>query len=168
MPTFAGQYVQEPSDFATVTTEAGLLQIADDPENPVVLADVVAWADLSNEQKATLKALLDTLILRKEGIIDGYLRAGGYATPADVDANPIILNYAIDLVWNDLQRRKEQISAEEYRHANAAVFDQLSLIASGDMLLAMPEATGDSAPTGTVYAASSAERIFSRDTLKDF
>lgn len=168
MSTFAGMYIKEPSAFGTVTTESALIQVADDPEAPVVPADVTAWSELTVPQAAALVATMDPIIVRKEGIVNGYLRAGGFLVPMDIDRNPVVLDYAVRLVWNDLRYRKQQLSDEEYRTANSSVLTELAAIARGDIVLDAPPIEGEAAPTGAVHAASSAPRIFSRTTLEEF
>jgi len=168
MPEFVGSYIKEPSDFATVTTEADLIQVADDPASPVVPEDTLSWAELVAGEKAALKAVIDPIIIRKEGIIDGYLRAGGYATPADIVRNPIIQDYAARLVWNDLRYRKKQLSDEEYRTANADILKELSQIGSGALVLAAAPSIDEDAPSGLVHAVKSSPRVFSRETLEEF
>lgn len=165
MPTFAGAYIREPSDFSTVATETTLIQVADDPSVPVVPSDSSAWADLSVGEAAALVNTINPIVIRKEGIVNGFLRAGGYAVPADVVLNPVILDYAVRLVWNDLRYRKQQLTDEEYGDANKGTLIALGLIASGGVVLDAPPIEGASAPTGAVHAASSATRVFSRDTL---
>lgn len=168
MPTFSGAYIQEPRDFSTVTTESELIQLADDPDTPIVPESVASWAELVPAEEAALLAILNPIIIRKEGTVNGYLRAGGYLVPMDIIANPIVQQHVVTLVWNALRYRKRQLTDEEFRAANADVTDELKLIARGDMLLDAPESDDVDAPTGAVHAVASATRIFSRETLKDY
>lgn len=168
MPAFAGDYVREPSDFATVATEADLLQLLDDPSDPLVPDDVLTWSDLDSGQQEALAGVANPVIARKEGVINGYLRAGGYAVPADIVRNPLIQDYAVRLTWNDLRYRKGQLTDEQYKAANADILRELLAISKGDMLLDAAPSTEETASSGAVYAAASAERVFSRAKLEDF
>lgn len=167
MPTFPGAYVREPSDFATVTTEAGLIQLADDPDSPV-LPDEAAFADLSAPEQAVVIAALTPIIERKEGIINGYLRAGGYVAPADANLNPQVVDYAVRLVFNALRYRKRQLTDGELSEADADVLAALDLIATGGSSIVTAEASAEEPTSGTVYAIGTSRRIMSRETLEDF
>lgn len=168
MPTFAGAYVSEPSDFTAVATEAALIAVADDPSTPAVSEDVLAWADLQPAELAALLAVLNPLIARKEGVVNGFLRGGGYAVPVDAVANPIISEYVVKLVWNDLRYRKGQLTEDEYIAANKPIVDDLKMIAGGTMQLAGLLAAVEEGPSETVHSAGGSERIFSRETLEEF
>lgn len=143
MPTFAGVYVREPDDFLTVTTEADLIQLLDDPKAPVVDEDVLSWADLDPAQEEALLSTLDPVIVKKEGIVNGYVRAGGYIVPAN---DAIVVEISVQLVWNDLLVRKDRISREEWKTTNDTLMRQLRDISHGDTLLETPNAVEVDAP----------------------
>jgi hypothetical protein len=168
VPTFSGSYVSEPSDFATVATEAALIAAADDPATPVISEGRLSFADLLPAELAAIQAVLNPLITRKEGVVNGFLRAGGYAVPVDVVENAVIPEYVVKLVWNDLRFRKGQLNDEEYEARNKAVIDELKLIANGTSVLVGAVDAEDEGTAETVHAIGTSERIFSRETLEDF
>lgn len=166
MVTFNGSYLREPSDFSTVATEAALIQIADDPQLPTVSSGVLAWADLTPTEEAALVATLNPIIVSKEGVIDGYLRSGGYVTPTDVALNPSVKEWAAKLVWNTLRFRKEQITDEQLETLDNMILKLLRDVASGVLLLVGVDSAVEPA-SGTVYAIGTSPRIMSRETLEE-
>lgn len=163
MPVFAGAYVREPSDFYTVTTEAELIATADDPQAPVISESVLSWDDLEPAEEAALVATINAIVLRVEGITNGYVRSGGYVLPA---IDQTVTDIVVQLSWNNLLFRKKALDLAEKRDADAPLYAQLRDIASGKLVLETEETTEES-PASIVGGIGGAARTFSRETLED-
>lgn len=166
MTTFSGAYLQEPTDFTSVANEATLIAVADDPSAPVIPAGALAWSQLTVGEAAALVATLNPIIASKEGIVNGYLRAGGYLVPTNLALNPVVREYAAKLVWNALRYRKAMLNDEELAAADGSVLRELRDVANGIALLVGEDVAIEPA-SATVYAIGTAVRVFSRSTLED-
>jgi len=127
--------------------------------NAMVLLDLADDSD-----SGTIDTTLTDNALETAGLeIDVYLVEGGYTLPLDPLPN-IIPKLAVDIaVFNLYARRQGPPEHWQKRYDNA--IKMLEAIKSGDLSLGMhdPHASNSDAA-----AVSSQDRIFDRDTLKNF
>lgn len=159
MPTFAGDYIQEPSDLQVVCNEATIIASCDDPGGEAA-REIERFDDLSVDQKTQIVAVVDSLILPAEAIVNSYARPRGYAIPLS-PVDPMITDITARLVWISMRQRAGRLTGEQAEAERKAIREgQLRDIATGKCLLTADLVTG-AAPAANVYSASSANQ---RDT----
>jgi hypothetical protein len=156
VPTFAGQYLQEPSDLSVVCTEAAIIAICDDAGGTEATG-AQTFADLTVDQEAAIVAVMNSMLLPQEELLESYARRRGYAIPLNpVDATA--KNVVVELVWIPMRVRAgritaEQATAEKQKIENTTLED----IAKGRILLTAAMGPGP-APGAHIYRLSSAHQ----------
>jgi len=114
-------------------------------------------------------AVVDEARLAAEGEVNGYL-ALRYAAPIDLDAHPeladLLKSMALDLAEYRLRLRRPPVSEDATRRRDQTT-DWLRRIAEGTVALPSLSAVATTATRGTVAQSVGAERVLSRDELKD-
>lgn len=107
-------------------------------------------------------AVLNQAIADADTEINGYL-AGRYALPL-TSTPPVLITYACDIARYRLydDRASEQVTK---RYNDALKF--LQMVAKGDISLGL-DTSGTPPPSSGGPTVEAAERVFTRDSLKDF
>jgi hypothetical protein len=158
--TFAGQYIKEPSDLRVVCTEADIIAVCDDPGGEDA-RDILIFSGLSENQKAAIVAVMNSLIPAVEREIDGYAMKAGYAVPlSPLDAD--VTKIAARMLWIDMRQTNGRIDADTADKQRNAIRDgELTDISKGRLILTAAKNTSAPAPASHVYDFASAHQ---RDT----
>lgn len=163
MTTFAGAYIQEPSDLQVVCTEADMISVCDDPGKQDA-RDYLDFASLTignPTAKAEIVAVMNSLIVPVEDTINSYARRQGYAIPLS-PVDPLVKDLAARLLWIDArQRAKGLTSMAAEAERSGFIKGTLNDLATGKLKLTAARNASAPAPASNVYKISTAA---SRDT----
>lgn len=106
---------------------------------------------------------LNEYIEASEGVIDGYLRSGGYTAPLTAPVDPLIIRLSLDVLRFDLYRGGQIPPEVQTRYDNA--ISRLKDIAAGRLDVAVAGAT--ESPGGSI-AYSAPEKVFTDANLDGF
>lgn len=171
MSTFSGQIIKEPGDLATQLSQRDIIDACDDPQTPTAIG-VDLIASLTVPQAAEIIPIANEIIAEAEGTVNAYAMSYGYGTPllgAGAAPDPVAKGLMARIVKLRMQERKHSIGRDDAIKEFDAIQVILSGIQSGKVVLgavlAMESATGR---RGGIGGVSSAERIFSRESLRGF
>ncbi len=167
MSTFNGSYIAEPADFSTVMTEVQLIELLDDPGSPDAGPLANRWADLTVEQQTAFANVAIPIIATEEGIVNGYLRAGGFMVPSSA---ALIKTIVVALVDIDLRKRRGNLTAKEAEEEKASFLSVLAQIRDRTIDMEIEVAPADVGLGGgpLVAGITSSPRLFSRELLEDY
>lgn len=153
-PTFAGSYIQEPSDLRVVCDEATIIAVCDDAGGAEA-SGAQTFADLTAPQLAAVVSVMNSLIPAAEQLLNSYARRRGYLIPLNpVDAT--VKDACAQLVWISMRKRAGRIGSEAAKNQQRKIENTtLEDIADGRLLLTAAKAAGP-APGAHIYHMSGA------------